>query len=134
MSFIRQYWHYLLLCLLLLLVYSNAIINLLQKSTEKASFLYASLFFGVMLLLLNGYVLYIQQEKHKKSNQTKTDFLIHMNHAIRTPLAVICGIAEIFDAQANLDDKQKKLVKTLISSTSSLKVLADDILKFSKSS
>jgi len=73
------------------------------------------------------------REYAENANRTKTDFLAHMSHEIRTPLTAISGIAEIFDGmQTNLDDKQKKLIKVLSSSTSSLKDLVSDILDFSK--
>ncbi len=68
-----------------------------------------------------------------KANRAKSDFLAHMSHEIRTPLTAISGIAEIFDrSNANLNDKQKQLVKTLYSSTAALKDLINDILDFSK--
>ena len=56
-----------------------------------------------------------------------------MSHEIRTPLTAISGIAEILEKnQDNLDDKQKKLVSTLTSSSTSLKELINDVLDFSK--
>ena len=73
------------------------------------------------------------KEAAEKANRAKTEFLAHMSHEIRTPLTAISGIAEIFDgAQQNLDAKQKQLVRTLSSSTASLKDLISDILDFSK--
>lgn len=73
------------------------------------------------------------KETAEKASRAKTDFLAHMSHEIRTPLTAISGIAEIFEShQVNLDDKQKQLVKTLNSSTQSLKELISDILDFSK--
>ena len=73
------------------------------------------------------------KESAEKANRAKTDFLAHMSHEIRTPLTAISGIAEIFENhQVNLDDKQRQLVKTLNSSTQSLKELISDILDFSK--
>ena len=73
------------------------------------------------------------KEAAEKANRAKTEFLAHMSHEIRTPLTAISGIAEIFDgAQHNLDAKQKQLVRTLSSSTASLKDLISDILDFSK--
>ncbi|HEX2751698.1 MAG TPA: ATP-binding protein [Alphaproteobacteria bacterium] len=73
------------------------------------------------------------KESAEKANRAKTDFLAHMSHEIRTPLTAISGIAEIFEShQVNLDDKQRQLVKTLNSSTQSLKELISDILDFSK--
>ncbi|TAL38791.1 MAG: response regulator [Alphaproteobacteria bacterium] len=73
------------------------------------------------------------KEAAEKANRAKTEFLAHMSHEIRTPLTAISGIAEIFEgAQANLAPKQKQLVRTLSSSTASLKDLINDILDFSK--
>lgn len=78
-----------------------------------------------------------QLEAEKKAaeaaNRAKSDFLAHMSHEIRTPLTAISGIAEIFEkTHDNLDLKQRKLVKTLYSSTGALKDLISDILDFSK--
>jgi PAS domain S-box-containing protein len=78
-----------------------------------------------------------QLESEKKAaesaNRAKSDFLAHMSHEIRTPLTAISGIAEIFEKKHdNLDLKQRKLVKTLYSSTAALKDLISDILDFSK--
>jgi len=69
----------------------------------------------------------------EKANRAKTDFLAHMSHEIRTPLTAISGIAEIFNNdKKNFNEKQKNLIKVLVSSTSSLKDLVSDILDFSK--
>ncbi|MGN7438364.1 MAG: ATP-binding protein [Alcanivorax sp.] len=74
-----------------------------------------------------------QKEQAEDANRAKTDFLAHMSHEIRTPLTAINGIAEILTKnQSNLDDRQKKLVSTLMSSTSTLKDLINDLLDFSK--
>lgn len=73
------------------------------------------------------------REKAESASQAKTNFLAHMSHEIRTPLTAISGIAEIFGRNhKNLDDKQKKLVDTLNSSTRVLRELITDILDFSK--
>ncbi|MGB0720644.1 MAG: ATP-binding protein, partial [Bdellovibrionales bacterium] len=77
----------------------------------------------------------LEQEKHaaESANLAKSEFLAHMSHEIRTPLTAISGIAEIFEkTKDHLNDKQKMLVSTLLSSTSSLKDLINDILDFSK--
>lgn len=69
----------------------------------------------------------------ERANQAKTDFLAHMSHEIRTPLTAISGIAEILQRNPeNLNEKQTQLVKTLASSSSSLKDLINDILDYSK--
>ncbi|HYD18614.1 MAG TPA: ATP-binding protein [Patescibacteria group bacterium] len=73
------------------------------------------------------------KERAEKANRAKTEFLAHMSHEIRTPLTAISGIAEIFEnTQAGLDSRQRQLVRTLSSSTASLKDLINDILDFSK--
>ncbi len=75
----------------------------------------------------------IEKEEAESANRAKSDFLAHMSHEIRTPLTAISGIAEILDkTKENLDDKQTQLVRTLNSSTASLKDLINDILDFSK--
>ncbi|HRQ59923.1 MAG TPA: ATP-binding protein [Alphaproteobacteria bacterium] len=74
-----------------------------------------------------------EKKAAEEANRAKSDFLAHMSHEIRTPLTAISGIAEIFEQkQDNLNDKQKRLIKTLHSSTSALKELINDILDFSK--
>ncbi|HPF47006.1 MAG TPA: ATP-binding protein [Emcibacteraceae bacterium] len=74
-----------------------------------------------------------EKNQAEEANMAKSEFLAHMSHEIRTPLTAISGIAEILEKnQTELDDRQKKLVRTLGSSTESLKDLISDILDFSK--
>lgn len=77
----------------------------------------------------------LKEEKQvaENANRAKSDFLAHMSHEIRTPLTAISGIAEILMRnQDNLGDKQRQMVRTLVTSTASLKDLVSDILDFSK--
>lgn len=69
----------------------------------------------------------------EEASKAKGEFLAHMSHEIRTPLTAISGIAEILQkSAANLNEKQKKLVKTLVTSSNSLKDIITDVLDFSK--
>lgn len=74
-----------------------------------------------------------ERDRAESANQAKGDFLAHMSHEIRTPLTAISGIAEILSQSAsNENQRQEKLIRTLRTSTESLKELITDILDFSK--
>lgn len=69
----------------------------------------------------------------EQKSEAKASFLAHMSHEIRTPLTAITGIAEILQKQSSdFNEKQQTLIKTLSSSSQSLKELINDILDFSK--
>ncbi len=74
-----------------------------------------------------------EKEAAQAANLAKGEFLAHMSHEIRTPLTAVTGIAEILESKQNgFDDRIQKLIRTLVSSTSSLKDLINDILDFSR--
>lgn len=74
-----------------------------------------------------------ERDRAEAASQAKGDFLAHMSHEIRTPLTAISGIAEILNKEpAAFDEKSFRLIKTLKTSTETLKELITDILDFSK--
>lgn len=74
-----------------------------------------------------------ERDRAEAASAAKGEFLAHMSHEIRTPLTAISGIAEIFSQNESFADaKQERLVRTLRTSTESLKELITDILDFSK--
>jgi PAS domain S-box-containing protein len=74
-----------------------------------------------------------ERDRAEAANLAKGEFLAHMSHEIRTPLTAVSGIAEILNnAELNVEDKHKRLLKTLRTSTETLKELITDILDFSK--
>ncbi len=74
-----------------------------------------------------------ERDKAEAASKAKGDFLAHMSHEIRTPLTAVSGIAEILNQSPDsFNEMHKKLIKTLRTSTETLKELITDILDFSK--
>ncbi|PZQ44733.1 MAG: hypothetical protein DI551_09515 [Micavibrio aeruginosavorus] len=74
-----------------------------------------------------------ERDRAEAASAAKGEFLAHMSHEIRTPLTAVSGIAEIMSQnEQEMDEKNRKLVRTLRTSTESLKELITDILDFSK--
>ncbi|MFA5593420.1 MAG: ATP-binding protein [Micavibrio sp.] len=74
-----------------------------------------------------------ERDRAEAASEAKGEFLAHMSHEIRTPLTAVSGIAEIFSQSPDtMSDTHKRLVKTLRTSTETLKELITDILDFSK--
>lgn len=74
-----------------------------------------------------------ERDRAEKASKAKGEFLAHMSHEIRTPLTAVSGIAEIFaQSDSAIGESHRKLVRTLKTSTETLKELITDILDFSK--
>jgi PAS domain S-box-containing protein len=61
------------------------------------------------------------------ANQAKSEFLANTSHEIRSPIHIVLGAADLL-AQSDLNDTQRKYVKTLRSAAMSLMTVVNDIL------
>ena len=75
--------------------------------------------------------LMVAKEKAEQINQMKSEFLLDMEHDIRTPLAGIQGLAEAL-AYGEGDAEKQKLLKLMERSARELMVYCNEILDFSK--
>lgn len=67
----------------------------------------------------------------ERANRLKSEFLANMSHEIRTPLNGVLGMSQIL-ARTPLDERQKRMVDTVLSSGKALLSILDDILNISK--
>ncbi len=65
------------------------------------------------------------------ANQAKSTFLATISHEIRTPMNGVIGTAELLERET-LEERQKRLVRTVRTSATALLRIIDDVLDFSK--
>lgn len=75
--------------------------------------------------------LIIAKEKAEESGRLKTEFIQNMSHEIRTPMNGILGFSELLDNPDLSDEKRKRFVEIIKSSTNQLLHIIDDIMEIS---
>jgi PAS domain S-box-containing protein len=73
----------------------------------------------------------IAKEKAEESDRLKTEFIQNMSHEIRTPMNGILGFSELLDNPNLTDEKRKKFIEIIKSSTNQLLHIIDDIMEIS---
>jgi len=65
------------------------------------------------------------------ANRSKAEFLANMSHEIRTPLSAVLGLAHVLENHA-LEPEMRELVRKIRRAGTSLQILIDDVLDYSK--
>ena len=71
------------------------------------------------------------KEQAFAASRTKSKFLAHMSHEVRTPMNGVLGMLQLLQMTA-LDEEQKNYVSTAMESGKSLLAIINDILDYSK--
>ena len=67
-----------------------------------------------------------------EANRVKNDFLANVSHELRTPLNSIIGFGEVLMDDAALDEKRRRYVQNIITSSRSLLVMINELLDLAK--
>ncbi len=76
----------------------------------------------------------VLEDATRRANEAdiaKSEFLANMSHEIRTPMNGVMGMAELL-IKTELTDKQKMFAEVIVKSGSSLLMIINDVLDFSK--
>lgn len=71
------------------------------------------------------------RERAEAANRAKSVFLANMSHEVRTPLNGVLGLAQVL-LRTELDPRQQELIKSILSSASSLDRILCDVLDLSR--
>jgi signal transduction histidine kinase len=87
----------------------------------------------LMLLILAGvYVIFVYWNKQNRLNEMQSNFVASVSHELKSPLASIQLYLETLKYQNVLDEERKDFVETMLTDTSRLSELIDNILQSSK--
>ena len=71
-------------------------------------------------------------ERVRQANSTKSEFLSHMSHDLRTPINGILGMLTIMEHTGEEPGKQKECLEKIRVSTEHLLALVNDVLQVSR--
>ncbi|KAI8921100.1 hypothetical protein DFJ77DRAFT_149147 [Powellomyces hirtus] len=71
------------------------------------------------------------REDAVKANESKSQYMNHLNHELRTPMNAVIGMAELLD-DTSLNESQRELVTTLRSSGAHLLSVINNVLDLTK--
>jgi signal transduction histidine kinase len=115
---------------------------MIEYDTAFVYFRWPSLLTSVAVVVLHMSIFATMGERHNRrllesnfdaqqSNRAKSAFLASMSHEIRTPMNGVIGLIEMLE-HSDLNDDQRRMLRTVRESSFSLLRIIDDILDTSK--
>ncbi len=115
---------------------------MIEYDTAFVYFRWPSLLTSVAVVVLQMSIFATMGERHNRrllesnfdaqqSNRAKSAFLASMSHEIRTPMNGVIGLIEMLE-HSDLNDDQRRMLRTVRESSFSLLRIIDDILDTSK--